>query len=109
MMRSQVSRAWEERSPDLAQLIRSSGTRVAPPAPASIAAQAKAITAEVEAQQGPTGLADKEITALTAYLQRLGTDIKWKRPQPQTPAFAPAVAPAATTVPAGAEAGASAR
>ena len=53
-------------------------------APASIAAQAKAITAEVEAQQGPTGLADKEITALTAYLQRLGTDIKWKRP-----AFAP--------------------
>jgi cbb3-type cytochrome c oxidase subunit II len=52
-------------------------------APASIAAQAKAIAAEVEAQQGPTGLADKEITALTAYLQRLGTDIKWKKPQPQ--------------------------
>jgi cytochrome c oxidase cbb3-type subunit I/II len=66
-------------------------------APASIAAQAKAIAAEVEAQQGPTGLADKEIAALTAYLQRLGTDIKWKKPQPQTPAFAPAAAPAATT------------
>jgi len=53
---------------------------------ASMAIQAKGITTEVEAQQGPTGLADKEITALTAYLQRLGTDIKWKRPQPQAPA-----------------------
>jgi cytochrome c oxidase cbb3-type subunit I/II len=39
-------------------------------------AQASAIAAEVESQQGPTGLADKEIVALTAYLQRLGTDIK---------------------------------
>ena len=48
-------------------------------APASIDGQAKAIAAEVESQQGPPGLADKEITALTAYLQRLGTDIKWKR------------------------------
>ncbi len=46
----------------------------------SIEAQAKAIAADVEAQQGPTGLADKEIVALTAYLQRLGTDIRWKRP-----------------------------
>ena len=46
-------------------------------AAAAMASQAKAIAAEVEAQQGPTGLADKEITALTAYLQRLGTDIKW--------------------------------
>ena len=52
-------------------------------APASIAAQAKTIAAEVEAQQGPTGLADRELVALTAYLQRLGTDIKWKKPQPQ--------------------------
>ena len=49
-------------------------------------------------QQGPTGLADKEIVALTAYLQRLGTDIKWKRPLPQSPVSAtpvPAPAPAA--------------
>ncbi len=30
--------------------------------------------------RGRPGLADKEITALTAYLQRLGTDIKWKKP-----------------------------
>ena len=46
--------------------------------------QAKAIAAEVESQQGPPGLADKEITALTAYLQRLGTDIKWKKPASAT-------------------------
>jgi cytochrome c oxidase cbb3-type subunit I/II len=72
-------------------------------AQASIEAQAKTIAAEVEAQQGPRGLADKEITALAAYLQRLGTDIKWTRPQPQAPsitlpaaAIAPAAAPAAT-------------
>jgi cytochrome c oxidase cbb3-type subunit I/II len=57
--------------------------------------QAKTIAAEVESQRGPTGLEDKEITALTAYLQRLGTDIKWKRPQPQLPLAAAAVAPPA--------------
>jgi len=66
--------------------------------------QAKAITVEVESQQGPRGLADKEITALTAYLQRLGTDIRWKRPEPQVPAVAPAPiqaeAPPQATVPA---------
>jgi cytochrome c oxidase cbb3-type subunit I/II len=50
---------------------------------ASIEAQAQAISAEVEAQQGPRGLADREIVALTAYLQRLGTDIRWKRPAVQ--------------------------
>jgi cytochrome c oxidase cbb3-type subunit I/II len=49
-------------------------------APAAIESQAKAITAEVALQQGPPGIADKEITALTAYLQRLGTDIRWKEP-----------------------------
>lgn len=73
-------------------------------APASIEAQAKAIATEVELQRGPAGLADKEITALTAYLQRLGTDIKWKRVAPQAP-LAPAapavpVPPPATTAPA---------
>ena len=68
---------------------------------ASLEAQAVAIAAEVEAQQGPRGLADKEIVALTAYLQRLGTDIRWRRPAPQaldlvpaTPAVAPASAAA---------------
>jgi cytochrome c oxidase cbb3-type subunit I/II len=54
-------------------------------APAAMAAQAQAIVTEVESQKGPTGLAGKEITALTAYLQRLGTDIKWKRVQPASP------------------------
>ena len=61
---------------------------------ASMAAQAKGIAAEVEVQQGPKGLADKEIIALTAYLQRLGTDIKWKRPQAQVPLAAATAAPA---------------
>ena len=64
-------------------------------APAAIESQAKAIAAEVESQQGPPGLADKEITALTAYLQRLGSDIRWKK-----------MAPTLFTVPAGAATGA---
>ena len=37
-------------------------------------AQADSIAAEVESQGGPGRLADKEITALVAYLQRLGVD-----------------------------------
>jgi cytochrome c oxidase cbb3-type subunit I/II len=64
---------------------------------AAMASQAKAIDAEVLSQKGPAGLEDKEIVALTAYLQRLGTDIRWKRP-----AFAPA---SILGVPAGATAG----
>jgi len=38
--------------------------------------QASAIAAEVVAQGGPAGLENKKIIALTAYLQRMGTDIK---------------------------------
>jgi len=38
--------------------------------------QAQAIASRVEADGGPTGLADKEIVAIVAYLQRLGTDLK---------------------------------
>ena len=38
--------------------------------------EAEAIAREIEAQGGPAGLADKEIVALVAYLQRLGTDIQ---------------------------------
>ena len=38
--------------------------------------QANEIASEVAAQGGPSDLADKEIIALVAYLQRLGTDIK---------------------------------
>ena len=37
-------------------------------------AQAEQVAAEVVAQGGPDRLADKEITALVAYLQRLGMD-----------------------------------
>lgn len=70
-------------------------------AKASIAAQAQTIAAEVEAQQGPPGLADREIMALTAYLQRLGTDIRWRRPEVQPPLALPA-APAAEPAPAAA-------
>ena len=44
-------------------------------------AQAAKIAAELEAGSGPKGLKDKEIIALTAYLQRLGTDIKWRKPE----------------------------
>jgi cytochrome c oxidase cbb3-type subunit I/II len=40
-------------------------------------AQAKSI-AEDLAKEGVTGMEDKEVTALIAYLQRLGTDIKWR-------------------------------
>jgi cytochrome c oxidase cbb3-type subunit I/II len=39
-------------------------------------AQAATMAQGIEAQGGPSGLGDKEIIALTAYLQRLGKDIK---------------------------------
>jgi cytochrome c oxidase cbb3-type subunit I/II len=39
-------------------------------------AQAKEMAAGIAAEGGPAGLEDKEITALVAYLQRLGKDIK---------------------------------
>jgi len=48
----------------------------------SIAAQSERIAAGIVEQQGPPGLAGKEIVALTAYLQRLGTDIRWRRQRP---------------------------
>ncbi|HTM19731.1 MAG TPA: cbb3-type cytochrome c oxidase subunit II, partial [Kofleriaceae bacterium] len=38
--------------------------------------QAANIGGEIVAQGGPYGMADKEVVALIAYLQRLGTDIK---------------------------------
>jgi cytochrome c oxidase cbb3-type subunit I/II len=42
--------------------------------------QAQAIADEIVIQGGPEGLADKQIVALIAYLQRLGTDIT--KPEP---------------------------
>ncbi len=68
----------------------------------SIQRQAQTIAADVEAQKGPPGLSDKEIVALVAYLQRLGSDIKWRTPAatpvstlapPPEPAPAPVAAP----------------
>jgi cytochrome c oxidase cbb3-type subunit I/II len=40
-------------------------------------AQAKIIADDL-AKEGVTGMEDKEVTALIAYMQRLGTDIKWR-------------------------------
>jgi len=56
----------------------------------SIAEQSAEIARDVERSEGPKGLASKEITALTAYLQRLGTDIRWERPT-ETPLLVGAV------------------
>jgi cytochrome c oxidase cbb3-type subunit I/II len=39
-------------------------------------AQARGIAMEIAGQGGPPGLEDKQIVALVAYLQRLGTDIR---------------------------------
>ncbi len=46
--------------------------------------QARLIAEEIITQGGPKNLEDKEIIALIAYLQRLGTDIKWRTMQPVT-------------------------
>ena len=79
-------------------------------AAASIKKQALAIAREVAAQRGPKNIEQKEIVALTAYLQRLGTDIKWRPPTYSRPvklgpvAMAPRAKPveAATDAPASA-------
>jgi cytochrome c oxidase cbb3-type subunit I/II len=44
-------------------------------ASADALAQARTIATEVEEQGGPSGLENKQIVALIAYLQRLGTDL----------------------------------
>ena len=41
--------------------------------------QAAGIAEKLQAEGAPAGLADKEIIALIAYLQRLGTDIKGEK------------------------------
>ncbi len=59
-------------------------------APAMARAQAAQVAAAIEAAGGPTGLADKEIVALTAYLQRLGRDLRnATTPTAQQPLVAP--------------------
>ena len=47
--------------------------------------QAKFIADDIAKQGGPAGLEDKEVIAVVAYLQRLGTDLK-KPPEPTAPA-----------------------
>ena len=51
-------------------------------APAMAREQAKALGAAIAEQGGPSGLADKQIVAMVAYLQRLGRDIKVAAPAP---------------------------
>ncbi len=66
-------------------------------AEANARAQAKQISEEIVAQGGPQGLEDKQIVALIAYLQRLGTDIKKappSEPQPELKAAGPVGLPA---------------
>jgi len=45
-------------------------------APEMAREQARAVAASIAAQGGPAGLEDKEIVAMVAYLQRLGTDLR---------------------------------
>jgi cytochrome c oxidase cbb3-type subunit I/II len=45
-------------------------------APEMAREQARSVAASILSQGGPKGLEDKEIVALVAYLQRLGTDIR---------------------------------
>jgi cytochrome c oxidase cbb3-type subunit I/II len=59
--------------------------------------QAKGIAEKISQQGGPSGLEDKEVVALIAYLQRLGTDL-FATPASATPTTMPA-GPA--TMPAG--------
>jgi cytochrome c oxidase cbb3-type subunit I/II len=49
--------------------------------------QAKMIAGQIVDQGGPAGLEDKQVVALIAYLQRLGTDI-YKTPEPEADAGA---------------------
>jgi cytochrome c oxidase cbb3-type subunit I/II len=60
--------------------------------------QAARLAGDIAQQGGPAGLETRKITALVAYLQRLGTDIR--RPAP-APGAAPAVAGAPSAPPAG--------
>ncbi|OGR14821.1 MAG: hypothetical protein A2341_14605 [Deltaproteobacteria bacterium RIFOXYB12_FULL_58_9] len=71
-------------------------------AEASMKTQAEQIAVEIALQRGPKDLASKEVAALIAYLQRLGTDIQW-RPV-RRPASLATVAPAKEAAQAGDEA-----
>ena len=53
-------------------------------APALARAQARRIAASIVEQGGPEGLENRKVTALIAYLQRLGTDL-FREPEPEAP------------------------
>jgi cytochrome c oxidase cbb3-type subunit I/II len=57
--------------------------------------QAQVIAKEVVEQGGPAGLETKQLVALVAYLQRLGTDIN-KAPPQATDGSAPVAAKGST-------------
>jgi cytochrome c oxidase cbb3-type subunit I/II len=62
-------------------------------------AQALDVAGKIAAQGGPKGLEDKNVVAMIAYLQRVGTDLFAKPPttapttMPATPTTQPAPAP----------------
>jgi cytochrome c oxidase cbb3-type subunit I/II len=62
-------------------------------APELARAQAREVAARIAEQGGPRGLEDKEIAALVAYLQRLGTDLKRGGAAAAPPAATPAGTP----------------
>jgi cytochrome c oxidase cbb3-type subunit I/II len=57
-------------------------------APEMAREQARVVAARIVEQGGPTGLEDKEIVAIVAYLQRLGTDLRRTAPAAGGPAGA---------------------
>ena len=65
-------------------------------APADAARQAARVAAEIVQQGGPARLERKEIVALVAYLQRMGTDLKKAAPAPPGPAPTAPTAPVAS-------------
>ena len=64
-------------------------------APGLAKQQAKSIAAKLASEGGPAALDQKEVIALIAYLQRLGTDIKLAKQAelPATTSVAPGSAP----------------
>jgi cytochrome c oxidase cbb3-type subunit I/II len=54
-------------------------------APEMARTQAREVAARIRDQGGPSGLEDKELVAIIAYVQRLGIDIKGTAPMAQAP------------------------
>ena len=69
------------------------GGRALTQAEAMAKEQAARIAANIKAEGGPDGMADKEVVALIAYMQRLGKDLRMPAPG-QTASAQPAATPA---------------